>query len=60
MTINQKSIIIDTIKLNHWLNARKITSQFIKHKQISLSKKLKLKKILTFHLKNFFLLTQNF
>ena len=44
MTINQKSIIIDTIKLNHWLNARKITSQFIKHKQISLSKKLKLKK----------------
>ena len=44
MTINQKSIMIDIIKLNHWLNARKITNQFINLKQISLSKKLKLKK----------------
>ncbi|MDA9136517.1 hypothetical protein N9J29_00135 [Candidatus Pelagibacter sp.] len=44
MTINQKPIMIDIIKLNHWLNARKITSQFIKLKQVSLSKKLKLKK----------------
>jgi hypothetical protein len=44
MTINQKSIMIDIIKLNHWLNARKITNQFIRLKQVSLSKKLKLKK----------------
>ena len=44
MKINKKLIIIDIIKLNHWLNARKITSQFIKLKQSSLSKKLNLKK----------------
>ena len=44
MSTSQKSIIIDTIKLNHWLNARKITIQFVKNKQSSLAKKLKLKK----------------
>ena len=44
MKINQKIIMIDIIKLNHWLNARKITSQFIKNKQNSLTNKLKLKK----------------
>jgi len=31
---------VDIIKFNHWLNARKITSQFINKKQNSLSKKL--------------------
>ena len=44
MTIRQKSLIIDILKLNHWLNARKITSQFISKKQATLSKKLILKK----------------
>ena len=44
MKTNQKLIMIDIIKLNHWLNARKITSQFIKNKKSSLTKKLKSKK----------------
>ena len=44
MSNDQKSIKIDIIKLNHWLNTRKITIQFIKDKQSSLAKKLKLKK----------------
>ncbi len=42
--INKKSKIIDILKLNHWLNARKITNQFIHKKQKTLSKKIKLKK----------------
>ncbi len=42
--INKKSKIIDILKLNHWLNARKITNQFIYKKQKTLSKKIKLKK----------------
>lgn len=37
-------IIIDFIKLNHWLNARKITNIYISKKLKTLSKKLKLKK----------------
>ena len=41
MVTNKKLTIIDIIKLNHWLNARKITNQFINHKQKSLTKKLK-------------------
>ena len=44
MIANQKSILIDIIKLNHWLNTRKITIQFIKNKQKSLYNKLKIKK----------------
>ena len=44
MKINQKIMMIDIIKLNHWLNARKITSQFINNKQSSLTNKLKSKK----------------
>ena len=36
--------MIDIIKLNHWFNARKITSQFINNKQSSLTNKLKSKK----------------
>jgi len=44
MVTNKKLTIIDIIKLNHWLNARKITNQFINHKQKSLTKKLKTKK----------------
>ena len=44
MIANQKSILIDIVKLNHWLNARKITIQFIKLKQKSLYNKLKAKK----------------
>jgi len=44
MNNNQNLIIIDIIKLNHWLNARKITIPFIKNKQSSLTKKLKLEK----------------
>ena len=43
---------VDIIKFNHWLNARKITSQFINKKQNSLSKKLKTKKILKLVQKN--------
>ncbi len=39
-----KKITIDFIKLNHWLNARKITSKFISNQQKTLSKKIKLKK----------------
>jgi hypothetical protein len=42
--MSQKKIIIDFIKLNHWLNARKITAKFIEKKQITLAKKLSLKK----------------
>jgi len=44
MITKQKSIMVDIIKLNHWLNARKITIQFIEKKQKSLIKKLKSKK----------------
>jgi mannose-1-phosphate guanylyltransferase/mannose-6-phosphate isomerase len=33
MIINKKLAIIDIIKLNHWLNAKKITNQFIYKKQ---------------------------
>jgi hypothetical protein len=44
MITKQKSIKVDIIKLNHWLNARKITIKFIEKKQKSLIKKLKSKK----------------
>ena len=44
MITKQKSIMVDIIKLNHWLNARKITIKFIEKKQKSLIKKLKSKK----------------
>ena len=43
MIINKKLTIIDIIKLNHWLNAKKITNQFIYKKQKSLTKKLETK-----------------
>ena len=42
--MSQKKIIIDFIKLNHWLNARKITTKLIDKKQKTLAKKLSLKK----------------
>ena len=42
--MSQKRIIIDFIKLNHWLNARKITTKLIDKKQKTLAKKLSLKK----------------
>ena len=42
--MSQKKIIIDFIKLNHWLNARKITTKLIDKKQKNLAKKLSLKK----------------
>ena len=42
--MSQKKIIIDFIKLNHWLNARKITIKLIDKKQNTLAKKLSLKK----------------
>jgi len=45
--MSKKKIIIDFIKLNHWLNARKITNKFIDKKQKTLSKKLSLKKNFT-------------
>ena len=41
MPSNKKLIIVDIIRLNHWLNARKITGQFIKNKLKSLSKNQK-------------------
>ena len=44
MQNSKKIAIIDIIKLNHWLNARKITLPFIKKKIKSLSNKLKAKK----------------
>ena len=44
MAITKKSITIDVLKLNHWLNARKITNQFLSLKHKSLAKKLKRKK----------------
>ena len=56
MTTNYKSIKIDIIKLNHWLNARKITGQLIQLKQKSLNKKLKLKKNFTITSKELFFL----
>ena len=55
MSNDQKSIKIDIIKLNHWLNTRKITIQFIKDKQSSLAKKLKLKKNFKISSKELFL-----
>ena len=42
--MSQKKIFIDFIKLNHWLNARKITTKLIDKKQKTLAKKLSLKK----------------
>ena len=42
--MSQKKIIIDFIKLNHWLNARKITTKLIEKKQKTLAKKLSLRK----------------
>ena len=42
--MSQKKIIIDFIKLNHWLNARKITTKLIDKKQKNFAKKLSLKK----------------
>ena len=44
MPNNEKLIVIDIIKLNHWLNARKITLPFIKKKIKSLANKLSIKK----------------
>ncbi len=44
MATIKKLIIIDIIKLNHWLNARKITKRFINLQQKSLTKKLKIEK----------------
>ena len=44
MATSKKLTIIDIIKLNHWLNARKIANPFIDNKQNSLAKKLKKKK----------------
>lgn len=44
MKHKQKTFTIDFIKLNHWLNARKITHKFINISQKNLAKKLKLKK----------------
>lgn len=44
MKNNPKKLIVDFIKLNHWLNARKITHKYISINQKTLSKKLKLKK----------------
>ena len=38
---NQKLVSLDIIKLNHWLNARKITLAIIKIKQKTLYNKLK-------------------
>jgi 2-hydroxyethylphosphonate dioxygenase len=51
MIINKKLTIIDIIKLNHWLNAKKITNQFINKKQKSLTKKLKTKKNFSINVK---------
>ena len=44
MAITKKSITIDVLRLNHWLNARKITNQFLSLKHKTLAKKLKRKK----------------
>ena len=44
MPNNEKLIVIDIIKLNHWLNARKITLPFIKKRIKSLANKLSIKK----------------
>ena len=52
MATSKKLTIIDIIKLNHWLNARKIANPFINNKQKSLANKLKTKKILVLPLKN--------
>ena len=32
MPISKNKIVIDFLKLNHWINARKITNYFIKKK----------------------------
>ena len=34
MEITKKNITIDVLKLNHWLNARKITNQYFEGKYI--------------------------
>ena len=39
-----KKIIVDVLKINHWLNARKVTIKYIYKKNRSLSKKLKTNK----------------
>ena len=44
MPISKNKIVIDFLKLNHWINARKITNYFIKKKHKKLSQKLKSKK----------------
>lgn len=44
MKNSQSKLIVDFIKLNHWLNTRKITHKYLSVKQKTLSKKLKLKK----------------
>lgn len=44
MPISKNKIIVDFIKLNHWINARKITNSFLRKKHKNLSQKLKSKK----------------
>ncbi len=45
-------INIDILKLNHWLNARKITLPIIKKKIINFIKKLRLIKTFQHQIKN--------
>ena len=44
MPFSKNKIIIDFLKLNHWINARKITNYFLKKKHKKLSQKIKSKK----------------
>jgi mannose-6-phosphate isomerase-like protein (cupin superfamily) len=44
MQISKNNIVVDFLKLNHWINARKITNHFIEKRNKKLSQKLKLKK----------------